>query len=98
MVIVKRIFTSVIVILLAVALAQAVSAEEPAKIDLNKATVDELVKLKGIGQTYAERIVEYREANGVFKRVEDIMNVKGIGAKKFESIKDLVMVELPKKK
>ena len=72
-------------------------AEEPAKIDLNKASVDELTQIKGIGQKYAERIVQYRENNGPFKHIEDIMKVKGIGPKKFESIKDLVMVESPKK-
>jgi comEA protein len=96
--IIKRIFTVLIVILAVVALARVVpAAEQPAKIDLNKASVEELMQIKGIGQAYAERIVEYRENNGQFKQIEDIMKVKGIGSKLFESIKDLITVELPKK-
>jgi len=95
--IVKRIFTVLIVILAVAALVRVVPAEEVAKIDLNKASVEELMQIKGIGQAYAERIVEYRENNGQFKQVEDIMKVKGIGSKLFESIKDLITVELPKK-
>jgi competence protein ComEA len=95
--IVKRIFTVLIVILVVAVLVRVVSAEEPAKIDLNKASVEELMQIKGIGQAYAERIVEYRDKNGQFKQIVDIMKVKGIGSKLFESIKDLITVELPKK-
>ena len=68
-------------------------AADVAKIDINKATVKELVKLKGIGKKYAEQIIEYREKNGKFEKIEDIMKVKGIGQKKFDSIKDLISVE-----
>lgn len=67
-------------------------ADDSLKIDLNEASVQELVKIKGIGQKYAERIVEYRENNGKFEKVEDIMKIKGIGKKKFESIKEIVSV------
>ena len=95
--IVKRIFTVLIVILVVAVLVRVVSAEEPAKIDLNKASVEELMQIKGIGQAYAERIVEYRDKNGQFKQIEDIMKVKGIGSKLFESIKGLITVGLPKK-
>ena len=70
-----------------------VQAGDSSKIDLNKATVQELVKLKGIGKKYAELIIEYREKNGNFKNIEEIMKVKGIGQKKFESIKDLIFVK-----
>jgi len=63
------------------------------RINLNKATVEELIQLKGIGQKYAERIVEFREKNGPFKKAEDIMNVPGIGPKIFDSNKDLIVVE-----
>ena len=63
------------------------------KVNLNKATVAELTQLKGIGQKYAERIVEFREKNGPFKKTEDLMNVKGIGLKLWEKNKDLITVE-----
>lgn len=63
------------------------------KINLNTASVEELMQLKGIGKSYAERIVDYREANGPFKQIEDIMKVKGIGSKTFESVQAKLKVE-----
>ena len=68
-------------------------AADAGKINLNKATVEELVQLKGIGQKYAQRIVDFREKNGPFKKTEDLMNVPGIGAKILEKNKDLITVE-----
>lgn len=60
------------------------------KININTAGVDEFVALPGIGHAYAERIVEYRQKNGPFKRLEDLLNVRGIGEKTYERIKDRV--------
>ena len=54
-----------------------------APINLNTATAAELEKLPGIGQKVAARIVEYRQKNGPFKKVEELMNVQGIGEKSF---------------
>jgi len=68
-------------------------AVDAGKINLNKATVEELIQLKGIGQKYAEKIVEFREKNGPFKKTEDLMNVPGIGPKIWESNKDRIVVE-----
>ena len=69
-----------------------IQAADSGKIDLNKATLQELTQLKGIGEKYAERIIEYREKDGKFQKIEDLMNVKGIGQKKFDTIKDLIFV------
>lgn len=63
------------------------------KININTATAKELEELPGIGPTLANRIVSYREKNGPFKSIEDLMKVSGIGEKRFESIKDLIVVE-----
>lgn len=63
------------------------------KININTASAEELAKLKMIGSTYAERIIQYREENGPFKELEDIMKVKGIGEKTWEAIKDRIVIE-----
>ncbi|MEW5806327.1 MAG: helix-hairpin-helix domain-containing protein [Acidobacteriota bacterium] len=61
-------------------------------ININTASVEELIKLPGIGQALAKRIVDFRSENGPFKRVEDLMKVKGIGEKNFQKLKDLITV------
>jgi len=71
----------------------AVAAQTPAvgKIDLNKATAEQLTSLPGIGESIAARIVEYR-AKTPFTSIEQIMEVKGIGQKTFDKIKDLITI------
>ena len=86
----------IVVLVIAFAFAGIVQAADSKKVDLNKATIEELVQLKGIGKKYAERIIEYREQNGKFTKTEDIMNVKGIGQKKFEAIKEYIFVKADK--
>ena len=66
--------------------------ESTGKIDLNRASAAELEKLPGIGPSKAKAIVEYRANSGPFRSPEDIMKVKGIGPKTYESIKDLIEV------
>ncbi|MBR1729966.1 MAG: helix-hairpin-helix domain-containing protein [Selenomonadaceae bacterium] len=61
-------------------------------VNINTADVNELATLKGIGPKTAERIIEYRKNNGSFKSIEEIKNVKGIGDKKFENIKDRLRI------
>ena len=61
-------------------------------ININKATRDELTTLPGIGSATADKIVSYRELNGAFKSIEDIMKVSGIKDKLFSKIKDKITV------
>lgn len=68
-------------------------ALEGKQININTASKDELMLLPGVGESIASRIIEYRELNNGFKNIEDIMEVKGIGKKKFEKMKDYIKVE-----
>jgi competence protein ComEA len=68
------------------------AAERPAPLNLNAATEAQLEALPGIGAATAARIVEYRKKNGQFKKVEELMNVKGIGEKSFLKLKALITV------
>lgn len=58
------------------------------KVNLNTASAADLQKLNGIGQKKAEQIIAYREQNGQFKKIEDLMQVSGIGEKTFAALKD----------
>jgi len=69
-----------------------ISSNNSGKININTASVTELEKLPGIGETLAQRIVEYREKYGRFQKIEDIMKVSRIGPKIFEQIKDMITV------
>ena len=62
------------------------------KVDLNTGTAKELQQLPGIGKGLAKRIVEYRTANGPFKSVEELMQVRGIGKKTFAKMKDRLAI------
>ena len=70
----------------------AAGDEKVARVNLNTASVEELTALPGIGPSYAKRIVDYREKNGPFKKVEDLLNVQGIGEKTFEKLRDRVTI------
>jgi competence protein ComEA len=72
------------------------AAAAAALVNLNTATASQLEGLPGIGKATAERIVEYRQKNGGFKKAEDLMNVRGIGEKSFLKLKPLVTVTAPK--
>lgn len=61
-------------------------------ININTATISELSTLNGIGESKAQAIIQYREDNGKYSKIEDIMNVSGIGEKAFEKIKDFITV------
>ncbi len=62
-------------------------------IDINHATSDELIQLPQVGRVIAQRIVEYRNAHGEFKDIEELINIKGIGEKKFQAIKPYIYIK-----
>ena len=68
-------------------------APDFAPVDLNTATAEELDTLPGIGESLARRIIAYREANGPFGSIEEIMEVSGIGEAKFAELEDRVTVD-----
>jgi competence protein ComEA len=92
---------ALMVLLLGAPIAQATpqpppAASRAATLDLNSATVAQLETLPGIGRRTAERIVEHRQKNGGFKKIEELMNVQGIGEKSFLRLKPLITVAPPK--
>ena len=62
------------------------------KVNINKANQDELETLPGVGPALAIRIIEYRNSNGKFEKIEDVQNVKGIGDSKFTNIKEYICI------
>jgi len=80
------------IVVLSFAGAFAQTNPPKAKVNINTATQAELESLPRIGPKVAQRIIEFRTQNGGFKRVEDLMKVKGIGEKIFAQIKDQITV------
>jgi competence protein ComEA len=80
------------VALILLAPAQLGAQGKESKININTASVLELQELPRIGEQVARRIVDYREKNGKFKRIEELMKIKGIGEKTFLQLKDRVTV------
>jgi competence protein ComEA len=94
----RRLTAKAVLIGLALGLivAPIVSAQAAAKagekVNINTATLAELEKLPRIGPQIAQRILDYRKENGDFKKIEEILKVRGIGEKVFEQLKDLITV------
>ena len=89
----KKLSIGFIVAVILITFVPLAWAQPVEKININKATAKELQQIKGIGKTIAERIVQYREEQGLFKAPEEIMKVKGIGAKTYDSIKDKILTD-----
>ena len=62
------------------------------KVNINTATVEQLTTLKGVGEATAQKIIDYRQQNGSFKKIEDLKNVSGIGDKRYAALKDSITV------
>ena len=68
-------------------------ATKEGKVNINTATVEELKTLKGVGEKKAEAIIEYRKKNGSFQTKEDLMKVRGIGKKLFDSFQERIVTQ-----
>ncbi|GMB07560.1 competence protein ComEA [Thermolongibacillus altinsuensis] len=72
---------------------QTTAAGNEKKVNINTATAEELQTLSGIGPAKADAIIAYREENGPFQKIEDLLNVSGIGEKSLEKIKEQIIVK-----
>jgi competence protein ComEA len=82
----------VLSVFLAPLVAQQTQSKAGEKININTAPADILDKLPRIGPKVAQRIIDFRKQNGPFKKVEELMKVKGIGEKTFAKLKDLITI------
>ena len=73
--------------------SNASNTKENKKVNLNKASVEELKQVKGLGAKRAQDIIDHRESNGKFKSVDELKKVSGIGAKTIEKLKEYVTVD-----
>jgi competence protein ComEA len=89
----KKILALFLTTAVVLAFTSALWAAEVEKVNINKASVEEISKLEKIGPSYAERIVQYRKEHGPFEKPEDLMKVKGIGPKTFELNKHKIAVD-----
>lgn len=100
---IKKMFSMILVVTMLFAFSGQVFAQgnqsqektpavKSAKININTAGAEELEKLPRVGEKTAQRIIEYRQKNGKFKRIEDIMKIKGIGEKTFKKMEDMISV------
>ena len=88
-----RVFYAALCVSIFLAVAVFAQKQPPAKpIDLNVASVKELQQLPGVGPVTAQRIIEMREKSGRFRRVEDLLAIRGISQKKLDALKPYVTI------
>ena len=90
---IAKTFIVLTAVLSAIVLFNTVWAADMSPVNINTATSQELSQLKGVGPSYAEKIVAYRKANGPFTQPEDLVKVPGVGLKTFEANKDRIIVK-----
>lgn len=66
--------------------------QPPVMVNVNKATTEELIRVRGIGPVMAKRIIEHRDKNGAFKSIDALTQVQGIGGNKLQRIKDQITI------
>ena len=91
----KKVLVAWLLVCFMLVTAAPVAAAADGKIDINAASAEELTQLDKIGPTTAERIVAYRNANGPFKSVDDLKNVKGVGDKILQLNRDRITIGQP---
>ncbi|MFH1846890.1 MAG: helix-hairpin-helix domain-containing protein [Candidatus Omnitrophota bacterium] len=67
--------------------------KERARVNINTSRVDELCLIPGVGEKLAKQIIDYRQSKGNYFKKEELLNVKGIGSKKFEKLKEFIKIE-----
>lgn len=95
---VSMVAMTLMTVLLVMALTGPAMAEDMAKVNINTATREQIMTLKGVGASYADRIIEYRDKNGPFQSPEDLLKVKGIGEKTLEVNQARIVVKESKQK
>ena len=89
----NRVFTILLLIVLTLSAAGSLAAEASGVVNINTADSEQLSLLPRVGPTVAQRIVDFRQENGRFQTLEDLMLVRGIGEKTFELIKPHITLE-----
>ncbi|MCK4851977.1 MAG: helix-hairpin-helix domain-containing protein [Candidatus Omnitrophica bacterium] len=67
--------------------------KEERRVSINTATAEELIAIPGIGQVFAQRIVEHRDRHGLFRSCDDLLEIKGFGEKKLEKTRPFIKIE-----
>jgi competence protein ComEA len=89
----NRVFTILLLVVLTLSAAGSLAAEASGVVNINTADSEQLSLLPRVGPTVAQRIVDFRQENGRFQTLEDLMLVRGIGEKTFELIKPHITLE-----